>query len=144
MCNLINRQLLSCFFFLDGIVDIFQRIRPSFIFCDSDILDSIKDVINDIELDAKVFTVNESVDGFDSINVLMNETGNEDSFVYVINVKHQKHMLFVKIGNILFVFQLHKDKRCLLSHCVDCVLVWFDRARQIDCLVACQFPLYVH
>lgn len=70
--------------FSDGICDIFQRVRPSFVFCDSDIVESIKDIIRDIGLNVKIFTVNETVDGFDSIDVLMKETGNEDSFVYVV------------------------------------------------------------
>lgn len=67
--------------FSDDISTILQRLRPSFIFCDADVLESIKEITVDIELIAKLFTVNGSADGFDSINSLVSETGEEDSFV---------------------------------------------------------------
>lgn len=64
-------------------------MRPSFVFCDADVLKSVKAVIDGAELNAQLFTVDEPVDGFDAIDDLMSETHNEDSFVYV-NQRHQK------------------------------------------------------
>lgn len=64
----------------DGISTILQRVRPTFIFCDADVLETIRDINNDIGLNAKLFTVNGSADGFDSIDNLMKATGIEDSF----------------------------------------------------------------
>ncbi|XP_031628671.1 4-coumarate--CoA ligase-like 7 [Contarinia nasturtii] len=65
----------------DGISLILQRVRPTFIFCDSDVLQTIKETTTDIGLNTKLFTVNGSLNGFDSIDSLMVETGTEDSFV---------------------------------------------------------------
>lgn len=56
-------------------------MRPSFIFCDADVLGAIKEIIVDIKLDAKLFIVNGSADGYDSIDTLMQETGDENAFV---------------------------------------------------------------
>lgn len=70
----------------DGASHIIQRVEPSFIFCDADELLSVKQIIDDIGLSAKLFTVNGSVDGYDSIDELMSATGDEDSFVYVFVV----------------------------------------------------------
>lgn len=63
-------------------VNILQRIDPSFIFCDADILPMID---NETKMKAKVFTVNENVDGYDPIGSLMagDGDGDEDSFVCV-------------------------------------------------------------
>ncbi|XP_031638217.1 4-coumarate--CoA ligase-like 7 [Contarinia nasturtii] len=60
---------------------ILQRVRPSIIFCDADVLQTIKKITTEIGLNAKLFTVNGSVDGFDSIDSLMVATGTERSFV---------------------------------------------------------------
>ncbi|XP_031637198.1 luciferin 4-monooxygenase-like [Contarinia nasturtii] len=65
----------------DGISTILQRLRPAIIFCDADVLRSIQDTIDGIGLSAKIFTVNKSVDGYDSIDSLMVATDKEDSFV---------------------------------------------------------------
>lgn len=67
-------------FALDDISKILQRVRPSFIFCDSDVFKSIKEILDDIELKAKLFTVRGTVDGVDTLDSLMVETGEEDSF----------------------------------------------------------------
>lgn len=56
-------------------------MRPSYIFCDADVLEAIKEIIDDIGVSAKIFIVNGSVDGYDSIDSLMIETGEEQSFV---------------------------------------------------------------
>lgn len=56
-------------------------MKPSFIFCDADVLESIKSIINDIGLEAKLFTVNGTLDGYDSIDSLIEETGDEETFV---------------------------------------------------------------
>lgn len=44
-------------------------------------METIDGIAADIGLKAKLFTVNGSAGGFDSINSLVNETGEEDSFV---------------------------------------------------------------
>ena len=67
--------------FSDGIRVLLGRLRPSFIFCDADVLNAVKDVINDIGFNAEFFTVNGSADGYESIDALMKETGEEESFV---------------------------------------------------------------
>lgn len=44
-------------------------------------LELIKEIIDDIELEAKLFIVNGSADGYDSIDTLMQATGDENAFV---------------------------------------------------------------
>lgn len=75
---------LTSFTISDGASHILQRVEPSFIFCDADELLSVKKIIDDIGLKAELFTVNGSVEGYDSIDDLMSATGNEDSFVCVL------------------------------------------------------------
>lgn len=75
------------FTFSDGISHILQRVRPSFIFCDRDVLESVNEISSETGLNAKIFSVNEEVHGFETIDSLMNETGKEDEFVYVFHVK---------------------------------------------------------
>ncbi|XP_055297897.1 uncharacterized protein LOC129566201 [Sitodiplosis mosellana] len=65
----------------DVIAKILERVRPSFIFCDTDVLESVKKIVNGNGISAKFFTVNGSDNGCDSIDSLINETGEEDSFV---------------------------------------------------------------
>lgn len=65
----------------DGMAEILQRIEPSFIFCDADILPTVIQVNNEAGLNAKLFTVNENVDGYDSIDSLMVGDGDAHSFV---------------------------------------------------------------
>ena len=69
--------------FSDGIDAILNRLTPSFIFCDADVLESVKDMIDSIGFNAKFHTVNGSVDGYESIDALTKETGEEESFVWV-------------------------------------------------------------
>lgn len=66
---------------IDGASHVFRRVEPSLIFCDADILTDIEKIVNDINLSAKIFTVNGTVEGFDSIDSLMTATGHESSFV---------------------------------------------------------------
>lgn len=73
-------------FFSDGAAQILQRIEPSFIFCDADVLLLVEKITVDIGLNAKLFSVNGKVKGFDSIDSLMSFTGQEDSFVYVYSL----------------------------------------------------------
>ncbi|XP_055297527.1 uncharacterized protein LOC129566039 [Sitodiplosis mosellana] len=65
----------------DGIDVLLDRLRPSFIFGDADVLDSVKEIVNNMGFSSKFFTVNGSADAYESIDSLMNETGEEDSFV---------------------------------------------------------------
>ncbi|XP_055297009.1 probable 4-coumarate--CoA ligase 1 [Sitodiplosis mosellana] len=60
-----------------------DRVRPSFIFCDADVLASVKEIVNNIGFSSKFFIVNGWADGYESIDSLMNETGDEDSFVKI-------------------------------------------------------------
>lgn len=61
-----------------------KRVTPQFIFCDANVLLSVKNAVDAIGLNAKFFTVNGTMDGFDTIDSLMCATGEEDKFVYVI------------------------------------------------------------
>lgn len=72
--------------FLDGVPHLLKRVKPQFIFCDANVLLSVKNTIDTIGLSAKLFTVNGTMDGFDTIDSLMSATGNEDTFVYDISV----------------------------------------------------------
>lgn len=56
-------------------------MRPSFIFCDSDVLESVNEIVTDIGLNVKLFSVDKEVNGFDAIDSLLKETGNEEEFV---------------------------------------------------------------
>lgn len=66
----------------DEIVRIFVKTKPCVIFCDSNYLDVINQAIKESRLnDVKVFIFGESVGGFESIQNLLVETGDENKFV---------------------------------------------------------------
>lgn len=67
----------------DGLFEIIERVGPSYIFCDADVLKPVKTIVDNIGRNAKLFTVDASVDGFDTIDNLFSKTGNEDKFMYM-------------------------------------------------------------
>lgn len=77
----IEQFFIVCLFISDGIAQILRRVRPSFIFCDSDVLESVNEIVTDIGLNVKLFSVDKEVNGFDAIDSLLKETGNEEEFV---------------------------------------------------------------
>lgn len=95
-CNLSVH--IICAVISDGISVIVQRVKPSIIFCDADVLQSTKEILNDIELNAKLFTVNGSINGIESIDSLVVETGREDTFVYVISKQKEHKSVALTIG----------------------------------------------
>lgn len=65
----------------DGIAHILQQVRPSFIFCDSDILETVNGIADKISLNAKLFLVDKQVNDFETIDSLMTRTSDENEFV---------------------------------------------------------------
>ena len=55
--------------------------RPKIIFCDPDKLDLVQEAIKFLNLNAKVFTFLENIEGFLSVEEVLKETGNEDNFM---------------------------------------------------------------
>lgn len=70
-------------FSLDEIDSLTRKVRPTFIFCDDDVLASVEKITTDIGLNAKLFSVKGIASGYDTIDSLMAETGKESRFVYV-------------------------------------------------------------
>lgn len=74
-------------FSLDEIDSLTRKVRPTFIFCDDDVLAWVAKITTDIGLNAKLFTVKGIASGYDTIDSLMAETGKESRFVYVKRFK---------------------------------------------------------
>lgn len=76
-------------FSLDEFDRLTRKVRPTFIFCDDDVLAWVAKITTDIGLNAKLFTVKGIASGYESIDSLMAVTGKESRFVYVkrINLK---------------------------------------------------------
>lgn len=78
-------------FSLDEIDRLTQKVKPTFIFCDDDVLASVEKITTEIGLNAKLFTVKGKASGYDTIDSLMAETGKESQFVYVKRFNLKSH-----------------------------------------------------
>lgn len=62
-----------------------QRIlgmtEPKLIFCEIEVFDMVKKCLQELQMDAKIFTLNGAADDAESVEVLFVETGIEDDFV---------------------------------------------------------------
>lgn len=67
----------------DGNAKTLERIEPSFVFCDSVALSAVQKIVTEIGLNVKLFTVNEKVTGYESIDSLLEENGDDESFMLV-------------------------------------------------------------
>ncbi len=56
-------------------------IRPNLVFCDSNFISLIKDVVQDLKLDSPICTLLAKVDGHDFLEDFLMETGDEDNFI---------------------------------------------------------------
>lgn len=65
----------------DEISRILAKIQPPLIFCDAKLYDLLKEVLNELRLNVKVFTFEQYMDDVESIESLFEETGEENSFV---------------------------------------------------------------
>lgn len=67
----------------EGLVTILQRVQPIFIFCDTDVLGPVEEKAKKAGIKAIIFTVNGLVPGYDSIESLFKQSGQEHEFKYV-------------------------------------------------------------
>lgn len=65
------------------IVSIFEKTEPSAVFCDADAYDVVNEALSELQsnLLVKVFIFGETIDDLESVESLMIETGDENSFV---------------------------------------------------------------
>lgn len=59
---------------------IMKRITPKFIFCDTQVIEAVQRLVDDIGFESKIFIVNGQVNGYDRIESLLLETGKENTF----------------------------------------------------------------
>lgn len=67
----------------DEIVRILAKIKPTVIFCDveAELYDLLKEALNELRLDIKVFTFKQHTDDVEFVESLFQETGEENTFV---------------------------------------------------------------
>lgn len=65
----------------EEIVGVFQKVKPSVVFCDFDACDQLIEALNELPFTVKVFTFGGQIDGFEPIDNLFIETDEEHSFV---------------------------------------------------------------
>lgn len=65
----------------DEIVQILMKIKPPVMFCDKKFYDLVKEALKELKFSIKVFILDGHVDGVESVENLLKETGEEDSFV---------------------------------------------------------------
>lgn len=63
------------------IVRILTITKPSILFCDTELHEMLKEALNELEFDIKIFILDGQVDGVESVASLFEETGEEDSFM---------------------------------------------------------------
>lgn len=64
----------------DEIVQILKKIQPPIMFCDSKLYDQLKEALNEVKFDIKIFLLDGHVDGVETVKSLFKETGEEDAF----------------------------------------------------------------
>lgn len=64
----------------DEIVRIFLKAKPTVVFCDISGCDQLREALKEMPFCVKVFTFGEQVDGFEPVDKLFVETGEENSF----------------------------------------------------------------
>lgn len=107
----------------------------------------VNEITADIGLKTKLFTVKGTADNIDSIDSLMVETGQENSFACVLF----SFFFFINLFAIFFVifpmrllsFQLYQIGRCIFTYGFDCLLFWLNRIAQIDLHFECIFQLFI-
>lgn len=65
----------------DEIVRYFLKAKPSVAFCDVGACGQLTEALKELPFSVKVFTFGGQVDGFEPVEVLLVETGEEDDFV---------------------------------------------------------------
>lgn len=65
----------------EDIVRFFRKIKPTAVFCEVSACDQLKKALEELSFSIKVFTLSGQVDGFESVESLLVETGEEDHFV---------------------------------------------------------------
>lgn len=77
---------------MNGLDPSFKRIelihmlgmaKPELVFCDFDIFELVRDSLNELKNDAKIFTYGGCTDGCESVDVLFNETETGEFFMFV-------------------------------------------------------------
>lgn len=65
----------------DEIIRFFLKAKPTVVFCDISACDQLNEALKDLSLNVKVFTFGGKVDGFEPVENLFAETGEENRFV---------------------------------------------------------------
>lgn len=65
----------------DEIVHILVKVQPPLMFCDAKLYELLKEALDELKFDIKVFILDGHVEGLESVESLFEETGEEDSFV---------------------------------------------------------------
>lgn len=63
------------------ILRILEMTRPELIFCEARVYDMVQKCLKELQLDAKIFTLNGTTDSAESVAELFVETGIEEEFV---------------------------------------------------------------
>lgn len=125
---------------LDGLSHILGRLEPSLIFCDADVLPKVKEVCATIGVNAKLFTVNGTEKGHDSLDVLMSGNATEDDFVYVLIVDSAifqcVNYFCIYLSLKISYFQLYGNKRSIFTCRIACLFIRIDGTAEIDLYVA--------
>lgn len=58
-----------------------KKSKPAIIFCDSNVYNQLKNALNELEFDVKVFTFGGNIDGVETVKNLLLETGDESKFL---------------------------------------------------------------
>lgn len=82
-CVLIGAVInpLHVSFTKDGIKQIFGQTKPKIVFCDSKVYRVTQEALNELENDAKVFTLLKKKNGVPFVDEILASTGNESEFV---------------------------------------------------------------
>lgn len=90
-----------------GLIRMFEVTEPSIVFCDNKAYDLVADCLMHLKNKAKVFTFNGTNGNSEPAEVLFEETGIEEEFVYVSNIefKYQQKFNFFAFVDLLILME---------------------------------------
>jgi 4-coumarate--CoA ligase len=62
------------------IIQMYSKTKPKIIFCDSDIIGTVQNTVDRMDLDASIYTLVEKVEGYQFVDDILNEDFNEEDF----------------------------------------------------------------
>lgn len=101
------------------ILQMYSKTRPKVVFCDADIIETLKSAMEKIKLDCEIITLRHKVKGFQFVDELLNETIiDEEEFEYpkLTNVSDSIAFIICSSGSTASPKAIPKSHKQLICH----------------------------